>query len=58
MTASALSPDKYQERKAAIPRGRFAAAEDIAAVIGFLVSEDNTYITGQNIIVDGGESIC
>lgn len=37
-----------------IPLGRMAKPEEIARVVRFLVSEENTYITGQTIIVDGG----
>jgi 3-oxoacyl-[acyl-carrier protein] reductase len=31
-----------------------ATPEDISKVVLFLASDQNTYITGQNIIVDGG----
>ena len=37
-----------------IPLGRLAKPEEIARYVRFLVSEDNTYMTGQNIIADGG----
>jgi NAD(P)-dependent dehydrogenase (short-subunit alcohol dehydrogenase family) len=37
-----------------IPMGRLAAPEEIARTVRFLCSEDNTYMTGQNIVVDGG----
>ncbi|MFA5197255.1 MAG: SDR family oxidoreductase [Patescibacteria group bacterium] len=37
-----------------IPVRRLAKPEEIANVIYFLCSEENTYITGQNILVDGG----
>ena len=37
-----------------IPQGRLANPKEIASVILFLSSENNTYLTGQNIIVDGG----
>ncbi|MGI9089293.1 MAG: SDR family NAD(P)-dependent oxidoreductase [Chthoniobacterales bacterium] len=37
-----------------IPLGRMADAKELARVAAFLVSEDNTYLTGQTIIVDGG----
>jgi 3-oxoacyl-[acyl-carrier protein] reductase len=37
-----------------IPLGRFGKAEDVARVVGFLVSPEADYITGQVINVDGG----
>ena len=33
---------------------RMGERTEIAATLLFLVSEDSSYITGQNIIVDGG----
>lgn len=38
----------------AIPQQRLANIEEIAKTVVFLASDHNTYITGQNIIVDGG----
>lgn len=37
-----------------IDLNRFAKPEEIASVISFLASDDSSYISGQNIIVDGG----
>lgn len=37
-----------------IPMGRFGSAQDVAQAVGFLVSEESAYITGQVICVDGG----
>jgi NAD(P)-dependent dehydrogenase (short-subunit alcohol dehydrogenase family) len=39
---------------AAIPMGRSAKAEEIARVVSFLVSADSSYVTGENLRVDGG----
>ena len=37
-----------------VPMKRLGKPEEIAATYAFLASEDAAYITGQNIIVDGG----
>ncbi len=40
-----------------VPLKRLGKPEEIAEVAAFLVGPQNTYITGQNIIVDGGFTI-
>lgn len=39
------------------PLGRFGEPHEIAKIIAFLASTDNTWITGQTIIADGGLSL-
>jgi NAD(P)-dependent dehydrogenase (short-subunit alcohol dehydrogenase family) len=39
------------------PLRRMGTAEDVAAVVAFLCSKQAGFITGQNIIVDGGASL-
>jgi meso-butanediol dehydrogenase/(S,S)-butanediol dehydrogenase/diacetyl reductase len=43
--------DAWNER---VPMGRFARADEIAAVVAFLASDDASYMTGAIIAVDGG----
>jgi 3-oxoacyl-[acyl-carrier protein] reductase len=54
LTRNILGEDGIKEKKKNIPLGRLATTEDISNVVLFLCSDLNNYITGQNIIVDGG----
>jgi NAD(P)-dependent dehydrogenase (short-subunit alcohol dehydrogenase family) len=47
-------PELRRDAVAAIPLGRPARAEEIAAVIAFLASEEASYVTGALWTVDGG----
>ncbi len=40
-----------------IPLGRFADPADIASCVAFLASPDAAYITGQTIVIDGGQTL-
>lgn len=46
-------PEK-EDRLARIPAGRYAQVEELSEVISFFVSDASSYITGQNLRVDGG----
>jgi 3-oxoacyl-[acyl-carrier protein] reductase len=48
------SPERIQELKKDIPLGKLGEGVDVGEVVAFLCSDKNKYITGQNIIVDGG----
>lgn len=41
---------------AKVPMRRFASADEVAALIGYLALEAPTYVTGQTIVIDGGLS--
>lgn len=40
-----------------IPKGRPGTVEEVAATVGFLLSSEAEYITGQTLVVDGGLSV-
>ena len=41
-----------------IPQGRMGSPEDVARAAAFFVREENSYITGQVLAVDGGMTMC
>ena len=46
-------PEK-EDRVARIPAGRYAKVEELSEVVSFMASNASSYITGQNLRVDGG----
>ena len=54
LTRKILGLENMKQLEETIPQGRLAQPEEIAKAVLFLCSDQNTYITGQNIVVDGG----
>jgi 3-oxoacyl-[acyl-carrier protein] reductase len=54
LTRQILGEKEIEKLLDTIPQKRLAVAKEIAKTVIFLASDHNTYITGQNIIVDGG----
>jgi NAD(P)-dependent dehydrogenase (short-subunit alcohol dehydrogenase family) len=52
----AKDPERAARRLVHIPMGRFANAEEIAAAVAFLASDDSSFITAAEFLVDGGIS--
>lgn len=54
MELFASDPERRDRRMVHIPVGRFAEPTEIAAAVAFLASDDASFITASNFLVDGG----
>ena len=55
MGHTAVPPDQLRNRLyERIPMGRFGTAEEVANVILFLASDESSFVTGSEVVVDGG----
>jgi tropinone reductase I len=58
LTSGLLSnPDRLQAITSKTPLRRIAHSEEMAAAVAFLAMDKSSYITGHNLIVDGGATI-
>lgn len=56
MELFAKDPERAARRLVHIPLGRFGEPEEIASAVAFLGSDDSSFITASNFLVDGGIS--
>jgi len=54
LTESILGKEGIKEVEQSIPLGRLAEPSEISNVVMFLASDANSYISGQDILIDGG----
>jgi glucose 1-dehydrogenase len=51
------NPEVFEERITNVPMGRAGTPDDMAAAALYLASPAARFVTGANIVVDGGESL-
>lgn len=56
MTENILGKSGIKEIEKQIPISRLGTVEEVANLVSWLVSDSNSYLTGQNLIIDGGFS--
>jgi NAD(P)-dependent dehydrogenase (short-subunit alcohol dehydrogenase family) len=56
LTRNVLSDKGIAKIQKSIPMKRLGRVDEIASLVSWLVSEENTYISGQNLMIDGGFS--
>lgn len=54
LTRGILGAAGMAELAARVPMQRFAQPAEIAALVAWLAGPENTYVSGQNIVIDGG----
>jgi 3-oxoacyl-[acyl-carrier protein] reductase len=56
LTRRILGDDGVRAASAAIPAQRLGTAKEVASLVAWLAGPENTYVSGQNFVVDGGFS--
>ncbi len=53
-SAGRTDAERAQRRLIHVPLGRFAEPDELAAAVAFLASDDSSFITASQFMVDGG----
>jgi 3-oxoacyl-[acyl-carrier protein] reductase len=53
-----LDPALAEVTRRQTPLGRWGLPEELAALVGYLVTDDAAYFTGQTVLIDGGRNAC
>ena len=53
---SITDPSKLTERMESLPMGRFGTAEEVAFGVLYLASDESSFVTGSELVIDGGHT--
>ena len=53
---SIKDPSKLTERMESLPMGRFGTAEEVAFGVLYLASDESSFVTGSELVIDGGHT--
>jgi NAD(P)-dependent dehydrogenase (short-subunit alcohol dehydrogenase family) len=56
LTRTVLGEDGIAELMAQVPARRLGSPAEVAAFVAWLAGPENTYVSGQNLVIDGGFS--
>jgi 3-oxoacyl-[acyl-carrier protein] reductase len=56
-TVRELAGDRLDELAGEVPLGRLGRAEEMAALVAWLVSDEASYVTGATLVADGGAGL-
>lgn len=56
MQKSEYTPEMLDKVNSELPLNRHASAQEVAGLFSFLASREASYITGQSVVIDGGET--
>lgn len=57
MDAGAISPEQLEEDKKRYPLKRYGKPEEIAYAAIYLLSDASGWVTGSNLVIDGGYTL-
>ena len=55
LSESECTEEEMEEYTLKIPMGRVGMPEEVAAAFAFLASDESSFITGETLVVDGGQ---
>jgi len=56
LLATRPDPDQLDTMMGRVPLGRFGKAEEIASGVLYLATDESSFVTGSELVIDGGRT--